>query len=80
VKTEFAKFGDVLAKTRRKLAEASHTIEAAEVRTRAMARQLRNVEALPEAEALRLVGDAGAAGADAAGAFDDSEDEALVRR
>ena len=82
VKTEFAKFGDVLAKTRRKLAEASHTIEAAEVRTRAMARQLRSVEALPEAEALRLVGAAGSTppGAEAPAAFDESEDEALVRR
>ena len=47
VKTEFTKFGDVLAKTRKKLEEASHTIDAAEVRTRAMARQLRSVEALP---------------------------------
>ncbi|MDP1690500.1 MAG: DNA recombination protein RmuC [Burkholderiaceae bacterium] len=47
VKTEFAKFGDVLARTKKKLDEASSTIEAAEVRTRAMARQLRSVEALP---------------------------------
>jgi DNA recombination protein RmuC len=51
VKTEFARFGDVLAKTRRKLEEASHTIDAAEVRTRAMARQLKGVEALPEGRA-----------------------------
>jgi DNA recombination protein RmuC len=49
VKTEFAKFGDVLARTKKKLDEASSTIEAAEVRTRAMARQLRTVEALPAA-------------------------------
>jgi len=48
VKTEFAKFGDVLASTKRKLAEASKTIDAAETRTRAMARQLRGVEALPD--------------------------------
>ena len=47
VKTEFQKFGDVLAKTKKKLEEASSTIDAAEVRTRAMARQLRTVEALP---------------------------------
>jgi DNA recombination protein RmuC len=33
VKTEFGKFGDVLAKTRKKLEEASSTIDAAEVRT-----------------------------------------------
>jgi DNA recombination protein RmuC len=51
VKTEFTKFGDVLAKTRKKLAEAAGTIDAAEVRTRAMARRLRAVEALPQANA-----------------------------
>jgi DNA recombination protein RmuC len=49
VKTEFQKFGDVLAKTKKKLDEASKTIEAAEVRTRAMTRQLRSVEAMPDA-------------------------------
>jgi DNA recombination protein RmuC len=47
VKTEFARFGEVLAKTRKKLEEAGHTIEAAEVRTRAMARRLNGVEAQP---------------------------------
>lgn len=56
VKTEFAKFGDVLEKTKKKLQEAHNTIEGAEVRTRAMARQLRSVEALPEAEATALLG------------------------
>jgi DNA recombination protein RmuC len=55
VKTEFGKFGDVLAKTRKKLDEAANTIESAEVRTRAMARQLRSVEALPEAQAQALL-------------------------
>jgi len=55
VKTEFGKFGDVLVKTRKKLAEASQTIEQAEVRTRAMARQLRGVEAMPETRAARLL-------------------------
>lgn len=55
VKTEFGKFGDVLAKTKKKLEEASNTIDAAEVRTRAMARQLKGVEALPEARALQLL-------------------------
>jgi DNA recombination protein RmuC len=55
VKTEFQKFGDVLAKTKKKLDEASNTIEQAETRSRAMARQLRTVEALPgEAAAARL--------------------------
>jgi len=55
VKTEFGKFGDVLAKTRKKLTEAASTIDAAEVRTRAMARQLKSVESLPEAQAQALL-------------------------
>jgi DNA recombination protein RmuC len=55
VKTEFAKFGDVLARTKKKLDEASSTIVAAEVRTRAMARSLRSVEALPESHAQQLL-------------------------
>jgi len=63
VKTEFAKFGDVLAKTKKKLDEASATIDAAEVRTRAMARQLKSVEALPEAKARQWLG-TGERGAD----------------
>ena len=42
VKTEFGKFGDVLAKTQKKLDEATDTIEAAETRTRVMARQLKS--------------------------------------
>jgi len=55
VKTEFAKFGEVLAKTKKKLEEASNTIDAAEVRTRAMTRKLKGVEALPDAAAGTLL-------------------------
>jgi DNA recombination protein RmuC len=55
VKTEFAKFGDVLARTKKKLDEAGSAIEQAEVRSRAMARQLRSVEALPETRAAQLL-------------------------
>jgi DNA recombination protein RmuC len=67
VKTEFGKFGDVLAKTRKKLDEASSSIELAERRTRVMARELRGVEALPETRASALLpGLAGAADEDAA--------------
>jgi DNA recombination protein RmuC len=50
VKTEFAKFGDVLDKVKRQLATASRTIEETGVRTRAMERKLRAVEQLPDAE------------------------------
>ncbi len=48
VKTEFGKFGAVLAKTKKKIDEAGSAIEDAAVRTRAMTRQLRSVEELPE--------------------------------
>lgn len=47
VKTEFGKFGDVLDNVKKKLDEASSNIEKTGVRTRAIERQLRNVEALP---------------------------------
>ena len=55
VKTEFGKFGEVLARTKKKLDEASNTIVQAEVRTRAMARQLRTVEALPTSRTADLL-------------------------
>lgn len=57
VKTEFGKFGEVLARTKKKLEEAHHSIDAAEVRTRAMARRLKGVEALPEGRAQLLLPD-----------------------
>lgn len=62
VKTEFGKFGDVLARTKKKLEEAQHSIDAAEVRTRAMARQLKGVEALPDERAAQLLPGADADG------------------
>ena len=55
VKTEFGKFGEVLAKTRKKLDEAGSTIDLAFVRTRAMERQLRKVESLPDERAAQLL-------------------------
>ena len=58
VKTEFGKFGAVLEKTQKKLQEASHTIDEAARRSRAMERKLRTVEALPETEAVALLGEA----------------------
>lgn len=47
VKTEFGKFGTVLEKTKKKLQEATNTIEQAGVRSRAIEKQLRKVEQLP---------------------------------
>ena len=55
VKTEFGKFGDVLARTRKKLEEATSTIDAAQTRTNVMARRLKAVEALPEPRASDLL-------------------------
>lgn len=59
VKTEFGKFGDVLAKTRKKLDEARNTIDAAEQRTRVIDRRLKQVESLPVADATVLLGSDG---------------------
>ncbi|HEY0585710.1 MAG TPA: DNA recombination protein RmuC [Pseudoduganella sp.] len=56
VKTEFAKFGDVLAATKTTLERAARNIENAEVRSRQMARKLKSVEALPSEEALLMLG------------------------
>ena len=55
VKTEFGKFGDVLATLKKQLASASSTIEQAETRTRQMDRRLKTVEALPAEQAARLL-------------------------
>ena len=59
VKTEFGKFGEILAKTRDTLVRAARNIEQAEVRTRQMERKLRTVEALPGERAEQLLGTAG---------------------
>jgi len=55
VKTEFAKFGDVLVRLKAQLQTASNTIEQAETRTRQMTRALRSVEALPAEQAAQLL-------------------------
>jgi DNA recombination protein RmuC len=55
IKTDFVTFGDLLAKTKKQLDTVSNTLGDAEVRTRAIERKLRGVEALPEAEAAQLL-------------------------
>ncbi len=57
VKTEFGKFGEALEVTRRKLEQASRSIESAGVRTRQIERKLKGVEALPVIEAQLRLGD-----------------------
>jgi DNA recombination protein RmuC len=55
VKTEFGRFGEILAKTREKLDAVGKTLEDAGRKSTTIARKLRDVEALPEAEADRLL-------------------------
>jgi DNA recombination protein RmuC len=55
VKTEFGKFGDVLAKTKKKLDEASSAIDAAQTRTNVMTRKLKSVEGMAEARTQALL-------------------------
>ena len=55
VKTEFAKFGEALAHTKKKLDEASNSIGKAETRSRVLSRRLKEVEALPVALAEELL-------------------------
>jgi DNA recombination protein RmuC len=61
VKTEFAKFGEVLAKTKQQLQTVANSIDQAETRTRSMERKLRQVEQLPDESAQELLGEGGAA-------------------
>lgn len=74
VKTEFGKFGGVLDKVKKKLDEASRQIDETGVRSRAIERQLRDVESLPAPESQTLLGDARAS-ADTDDGFDDSDQE-----
>ena len=55
VKTQFSKFGEVLAKTKKKLQEASNTIDQAETRTRVIERKLSKVQELPQTETAKLL-------------------------
>ena len=71
VKTEFGKFGDVLARTRKKLEEATHTIDQAQTRTNVMTRRLKSVESLPEARTLELLPSLGDSAADKLGVDDE---------
>lgn len=58
VKTEFAKFADILDKTQKKLQEASNTIETAARKSRNIQRKLKNVQELTVNEAAYLIEEA----------------------
>lgn len=55
VKTEFSKFGELLARTKDRLDAVGKTLDEAGRKSTTIARKLRDVEALPEAEADRLL-------------------------
>ncbi|MGA2448796.1 MAG: DNA recombination protein RmuC [Polyangiaceae bacterium] len=55
VKTEWTRYGEVLAKVQKKLNEASNTVEDAAKRTRAIGRKLREVQELPVPEAVAVL-------------------------
>ena len=55
VKSEWTKYGDVLDAVQKKLHQASDTIEKAKIRSRAVERRLKDVQALPVDEAKALL-------------------------
>jgi len=64
VKNEFGKFGDVLAKVKAQTETVLKTLDSAQVRSRAMGRALKQVEALPDTQAQALIAVDLAAGSD----------------
>lgn len=65
VKTEFSRFSDLLDQTQQRLRQAGDTIAKASVRTRAINRRLRDVQALSDTQAAQLLPpDASSADAD----------------
>ena len=55
VKTEFGKFGDVLAKVKSQTETVLKTLDSAETRSRAMGRALKKIEALPDGQVQALI-------------------------
>ena len=55
VKAEFGKFGDVLAKVKSQTETVLKTLDGAQVRSRAVGRALKQVEALPESQSQVLI-------------------------
>ena len=59
VKSQFSKFGDLLEATHKKLIESANKIESAATTSRQIERKLKNVEALPESDSVKMIGDIG---------------------
>lgn len=57
VKTQFGKFGDLLDGVQKKLQESANKIESAKTTSRQIERKLKDVEELPEAESIKMIGE-----------------------
>lgn len=57
VKSQFGKFGDLLDATHKKLVESANKIESAATTSRQIERKLKDVEELPSAESVKMIGD-----------------------
>ena len=57
VKTQFGKFSDLLEGVQKKLQESANKIENAKTTSRQIERKLKNVEELPEAESVKMIGE-----------------------
>lgn len=57
IKTQFNKFGDLLEATKKKLQESANKIDAAATASRQIERRLKEVESLPSAESVKLIGE-----------------------
>ena len=83
VKTEFAKFGDVVEATKKSIDAAAKKFDEVGVRTRAIQRKLRDVQDLPAPDVAVPLPDGGmptptpSASSSAALAVTDSEDDLL---
>jgi len=73
VKTEFSKFGEILSKTKERLDQVGKTLDEAGRKSTTIVRKLRDVEALPQAEAEQvLTGEVGKV-------YDSDEPDLLTR-
>ena len=57
IKTQFNKFGDLLEATKKKLQESANKIDAATTTSRQIERRLKEVESLPTADSIKLIGE-----------------------
>ncbi len=57
IKTQFGKFGTLLAQTKKKLVETANKIETAETASRQIERKLKGVESLPNPDSIKMLGE-----------------------